>query len=234
MTTSLKIENLTLDLDYQKRLMGVLPDVVDEYSDAMKDGAKFPPVTVFLTGDGYLLVDGFHRVEAAKAIGETSINTVLKTGTTQEAYDYARFTANRTNGMRLNRSDLQAIVLELITDPKYAKKPSTQLAEIANVSHTTIQRARKALDLTPTTIVTKDGVERAVAPKTVDAAGFVPLAGQSEKEKAKAEELIGDLLHDLTNLSITVERVRAKGIELTHEVKSQIEQKVNRLSELLN
>jgi len=40
---------------------------IEDYSEAMVAGAKFPPVTVFYDGTDYWLADGFHRVKAAYA-----------------------------------------------------------------------------------------------------------------------------------------------------------------------
>lgn len=44
-------------------------DVACEYGDAMKSGAKFPPVVAFYDGTDYWLADGFHRVEGAFSVG---------------------------------------------------------------------------------------------------------------------------------------------------------------------
>ena len=45
-------------------------DVVKEYAECMKDGDKFPPVTVFHDGSEYWLANGFHRYFATKSNGE--------------------------------------------------------------------------------------------------------------------------------------------------------------------
>jgi ParB-like chromosome segregation protein Spo0J len=51
------------------------------------DGA--PPVVVFETERGLLLVDGFHRVEAARREGRTTIEAVVRNGSRAEALAYA-------------------------------------------------------------------------------------------------------------------------------------------------
>ena len=43
--------------------------VVAAYAAAMKAGAQFPPVTVFLDGADRWLADGFHRIHAARRAG---------------------------------------------------------------------------------------------------------------------------------------------------------------------
>jgi len=48
-----------------------------------------PAVVVFETEDGMLLVDGFHRVAAARREGRTTIEAEVRTGTRAAALSYA-------------------------------------------------------------------------------------------------------------------------------------------------
>ena len=52
---------------------GIRSDVVEEYAEALTDGAMFPPVIVFYDGTGYWLADGFHRAIATERVGRTEI-----------------------------------------------------------------------------------------------------------------------------------------------------------------
>jgi ParB-like chromosome segregation protein Spo0J len=58
---------------------------VDEYADAMENKAQFPAVTVFYDDTDYWLVDGFHRVAAAKKKGETRISAIIRPGSLADA-----------------------------------------------------------------------------------------------------------------------------------------------------
>lgn len=159
-TQQLKATDLTLTKELQMRLNGINKDTVTEYAEEMRKGAQFPPVVVF-SADGKLLVaDGFHRVKAALEAGLETVAAELHEGSKQDALNYARFVANRKNGMRLTRFDLQALVETLVTETQYAQTPNTELADIAGCSHTMIKRTRERLGRTPETIITKDGVER--------------------------------------------------------------------------
>jgi hypothetical protein len=40
--------------------------VVQNYADALEEGANFPPVTLFYDGSAYWLADGFHCTAAGK------------------------------------------------------------------------------------------------------------------------------------------------------------------------
>lgn len=157
MELTLQIKELVLDNEYQKRVNGINMETVEEYAVAIGHGESFPPITVFDTEDGYIVVDGFHRVAAYRISDYDSILCDVKIGTIQEAYDYARFEANRRNGMRLSKSDQTKIVEEVIRDPRFSQTSSRELAELIGVSNSTVSRLRKVLDLTPTTIIGQDG-----------------------------------------------------------------------------
>jgi ParB-like nuclease domain len=50
---------------------------------------ELPPVVVFKTEQGLLLVDGYHRVAAAQMLGRTTVAADLKAGTRSDALRYA-------------------------------------------------------------------------------------------------------------------------------------------------
>lgn len=160
-TERLPLETVKTEKKHQVRLLGVNPDVVDDYVRALESGEEFPPLTVFRVGDEHTLVDGFHRYEAFRRAGVEAVECEVHEGSEAEAFAYAQFTANRRNGQRLSRADLRAVVVRLVTDEQHANTPNTTLAELAGVSHSTVQRVREELGLKPSFVVTSAGVERA-------------------------------------------------------------------------
>jgi ParB/Sulfiredoxin domain len=52
---------------------------------------QLPPVVVFELDDGLLLVDGYHRVEAARRLGRTVVRAEVRQGSRQDAL---RFTVD--------------------------------------------------------------------------------------------------------------------------------------------
>ena len=74
-------------------------DVVTEYAEAYKAGAKFPAVTVFFDGKDRWLADGFHRYFAAKQAGKTSILETVVPGTLRDAKFHSG-KANQEHGQR--------------------------------------------------------------------------------------------------------------------------------------
>lgn len=157
-TTTVAIADLTIDKKYQMRLIGVAEETIEQYCMAMEAGAVFPPVVVYRVPDGrQILTDGWHRTTAYKQLGRATIEAVIHEGTEKEAYDYARFTANRTNGLRLTRSDLQALCEAVIQDPEYQHRTDLELSRLIGCSDKTIAAARKRLGIYPTMKVSGDG-----------------------------------------------------------------------------
>ena len=101
----MKIKIEELDLSLQTRA-GTDAETIDNYAEAMADGAQFPEVTVFTDGTHYWLADGFHRVMAAKQNGRTAIAADVRKGTEDDAVVFGG-TANNKQGRRPTRADVQ-------------------------------------------------------------------------------------------------------------------------------
>ena len=81
-------------------------DTVDDYADAMRNKAKFPPVTVFADAekDTLWLADGFHRVAAAEMDGYKFVKADVRAGTFADALKFA-LGANANHGLRRSNAD---------------------------------------------------------------------------------------------------------------------------------
>ena len=93
-------------------------DTIGNYAEAMADGAQFPDVTVFTDGARYWLADGFHRVEAARRIGRTTVSADVRKGTEDDAVVFGG-TANNKQGKRPTRADVQHF-LEMVWERREA------------------------------------------------------------------------------------------------------------------
>lgn len=157
-TMKVTIADLTIDKKFQMRLIGVAEETIEQYCMAMQGGAVFPPVVVYRLPDGrQILTDGWHRTTAHRQLGRTTIEATIHEGTEKKEYDYARFTANRTNGLRLTRSDLQALCEAVIQDPEYQHRTDLELSRLIGCSDKTIAAARKRLGIYSTMKVSGDG-----------------------------------------------------------------------------
>ena len=157
---SLPLSSISVERQFQVRLLGTNPDVIKDYVRDMENGDIFPPLVVYNIGDRIVLVDGFHRYKAYVLHKSTEVQCEVLEGTELEALNYARFTANRKNGQRLARADVRAIIIDLVMDTKYENISDRGIAELANVHHVTVASVRKELGLVPEVTVGKDGKTR--------------------------------------------------------------------------
>ena len=137
----MKIKIADLDLSLQTRA-GTDVDTINNYAEAMADGASFPDVTVFTDGTHYWLADGFHRVMAAKQNGKASISADVRKGTADDAVVFGG-TANNKQGKRPTRADVQHF-LSMVWERREAVFGGTptggNLAERCGVSRATGER----------------------------------------------------------------------------------------------
>ena len=108
--TGLPLAAIRFDSDCQTR-MRIDPDTVEDYALRMKDGAAFPPITVFFDGAEYWLADGFHRYAAAKVLarerGDEATATIacdIRRGGRLDAVRFA-LAANAAHGKRREPGD---------------------------------------------------------------------------------------------------------------------------------
>lgn len=100
---ALSLDILVTDAGIQVR-SAIDADVVDEYVQALADGAEFPPVVVFRADGADLLADGFHRLFAYRKADRSEIEADVYHGAREDALWFA-LGANRAHGQRLNRAD---------------------------------------------------------------------------------------------------------------------------------
>lgn len=99
----LNLSKITVDESIQPRTQ-LNETVIAEYSEAMQTGAQFPPVVVFYDGSKYWLADGFHRVQAKKAIGGRKILAEVISGARRNAMLYS-VGANAIHGLQRTNTD---------------------------------------------------------------------------------------------------------------------------------
>jgi FkbM family methyltransferase len=140
------LDSITIDSSFQYRITGTNKEVVKDYVLSMERGDSFPPLVVFETGDKLLLVDGFHRYEAYQNRGTSEVEVEKKKGTKEEALHFARYEANRKNGMRMTNADKAKIVTETLLDPAYSSMSLRQIADLCKVTHPTVLKHKEKLN----------------------------------------------------------------------------------------
>ena len=128
---SFPIEKIFVPTKMKKALK---PEVVGEIAESMLEIGQQTPISVRLDGDRLVLVEGLHRLEACKALGEATILGVLVTA---ELAQHRPQLAERpeVEAERLKMARLKQLRLE-----KEAAEAST--ATIRSVSATQAPRTR--------------------------------------------------------------------------------------------
>lgn len=136
---------IVVDATFQIRKGNLKSAQVKRYADAMKAGQRFPAIKAMKVGGRLVLVDGFHRLAAAKYAGcEESLEVELVgEGNAAEALWYA-FEANRQHGLPLKTRELRDGFKAYVRAKKNltANKQLKSYREISKdlgVGHTTIR-----------------------------------------------------------------------------------------------
>ena len=140
---AIKISDIAIDGGTQQRER-INEEIVAEYAEAMKCGAKFTPVTLFFDGVQYWLADGFHRYHASKAAEMLDILADVHEGTKRDARLFSA-SANGTHGMRLSNADKRRSVLVLLLDKEWAEWSNRDIAKHCHVTHTMVNRLREEI-----------------------------------------------------------------------------------------
>ena len=122
-------------------------EVVEEYAALYEEGAKFPPVRVMRDGQGRnWLVDGFHRVAAARRLGKVRIRAEVESGSRTDAM-WAACGANSSHGLPMSNEDKRkAVTFALELHPEMSDE---NIARHVGVTRMTVVRYRRKLVFPP-------------------------------------------------------------------------------------
>lgn len=143
MMDKVKIEQIRLDGGTQSRAM-VSDETVNDYAEAMKEGAQFPPVIVFYDGQSYWLADGFHRVAAAKKAELTEIAADVRQGAQRDAV-LMSVSVNANHGLRRTQADKRRAIEVLLRDEEWRGWSDREIARRVSVDHKTVAAVRADL-----------------------------------------------------------------------------------------
>jgi hypothetical protein len=142
---------LKVDQSVQQRAGGTAKRVVAEYAEAMRNGAKFLPPTVF-SSDGltFILADGFHRIAAHRLAHPNTpdIECDILAGDRDDALFHA-CGANALHGMRRTPADKRKSVVALLRSDKWSKLSDREIARQCDVSHPFVAKVRKQVETFP-------------------------------------------------------------------------------------
>jgi ParB-like nuclease domain len=154
----MRLTEITVDSSLQGRCK-LDQEVVDEYTEVLREGGKLPPVKLYRVGSSYYLVDGWHRYFAHKKAGLADIEVDITDGSMRDAMLYA-IGANDGHGLRLSNEDKRKKVMMLLDDVEWAEWSDRKIAEVSKVSVMTVGRIRKSLGISHDTVkAIKNGKE---------------------------------------------------------------------------
>jgi hypothetical protein len=136
------LAELKIDPDLQCRARGTQRDVVRQYADDMKRGDIFPAITVFRSGGGTFVANGFHRVAAALEAGITELQAEVKSGSKRDALLHS-VKSDQTVGLRRTTLDKRRSV-ELVL-AAFPKMSNLKLSQLVGVDDKTVKATRDRL-----------------------------------------------------------------------------------------
>ena len=145
-TLELEIDEIQTSSYFQIRSKGT----VSEHVDALVVAESWEPIVVgeFSTeddGDMIFLIDGHHRLEAAKKLGYETIEVKVFDGTVEQAREYA-YQTNLKNGLPLSFAEKKRYALQLLQSD--ASLSNREIGRRSGLSHQTIASLRQG-DMNP-------------------------------------------------------------------------------------
>jgi hypothetical protein len=146
-TTELALDNILASAATQVRKK-LDKDTIDEYTEAVKNGAIFPALVVFseVDSDRYILADGFHRHHAFVNAEMTECKVEVHQGSLHDALLWA-LGCNDEHGLRRSNADKRNAVEVALKDPEISGLQVVQIADICRVNERTVRRIRDDMDL---------------------------------------------------------------------------------------
>ena len=157
----IKVEDIVVDPKLVDRTDGLDFVTVQTYADDMESGAVFPAVEIVSDGQSSWLVDGQHRLAAAKQLGHETITANVTEGDYRDALLKSCAT-NAEHGKPRTNEDKRQKVLMLLEDEEWKNWSDREIARQCKVGHPLVGELRNLTGIsssekTERTYVTKHG-----------------------------------------------------------------------------
>ena len=196
-----KLSELMLSKSYQPR-SGLDEETIAEYADEIADGS-FPAVEVVHIDDKFFVVDGFHRVEAAREAKIKEIKAVVRKGDKHLA-QWLAASSNRKHGLRRTNADKRrAVRMATLAAPHASLR---EVAEHCGVSHELVRSVKE-----PEKVASKPAPKAEVNPDAAFIAKqtATPKGEHDPKSKEAARQLLVQLLGEIETLRARFNAVAA-------------------------
>lgn len=189
--------------------------VVKDYAELMREGVKFPAVTVFYDGAEYWLADGFHRYHAIKSNATATVEAEIHQGSIDDAQLYA-WGANKDRGLTMTAEDNREIIRKMLLHPKWSLWSQAEIARHVGVSAMTVSRVKASMEDAPKTDSKKfvrDGKEHTMNTENVGKKTKTPKAKPTKPDVStvdERDEKIAELADTIQSLSEENETLKDK------------------------
>ena len=139
----IKISDIIMDEEIQSRFE-LKQEHIDDYAEDIESGAEFPPVELFFDGIYHFLADGFHRYQAYKKAGKTTIPSIIHQGDRRKAILFA-VGVNAKHGIRRTNADKERAVRKLLMDDEWGLWSDGEIAKQCAVSQPFVSKLRREL-----------------------------------------------------------------------------------------
>lgn len=140
--TKIKLSDIVIDKDFMMR-DGLDKETIALYKENLENIVASDPIVLFTTPKGLMLVDGFHRLTAAKQLNWESILAKVHAGSVQDAYAYA-CTANLKHGKPLTPKEKKRAICEYIK--LNVELSNVQIGVDVGLPESTIRNYRRELE----------------------------------------------------------------------------------------
>jgi transposase len=182
----MKLELLKIDIGNGTQVrLGIDQKTVGEYTEALMNGDKFPPVKVFHDGLKYYLADGYHRYFAHKNAVFKEIEVEITNGTQRDALQYA-LGANAKHGLKRTNEDKRNAVMIALNDIEWSMLSNREIAKLCGVSHTFVISIKEKIE--------KEKEPKNEKPKDLDTAEKGKFKSVETEEEDYEEDKISELL----------------------------------------
>jgi hypothetical protein len=234
---SINLKAIRIDGGTQSRV-ALNESTVAEYAEAIADGVKLPPVTVFFDGSDNWLADGFHRFHAYSRAGKASLPAEVSAGTQADAVLYAAG-ANSSHGLRRSNADKRRAVEMVLTHPAAAEWSDRKIADHCGVSVPFVSAlrrpevAQKQQERNANTAAKRVLDESPTKPKGCKPITPEPQAVESSEETAPGADELAEAHHTITELAQENERLQdrlyVEAMDASEEEKTQAAETIRSL-----
>ncbi|MCL2305382.1 MAG: hypothetical protein FWC43_08575 [Planctomycetaceae bacterium] len=148
-TDLVKIDAIRTDLGTQARSK-IDQETVQLYAAAMRKFAPFPRILLFRDKavDGYILIDGRHRLDAHKLVhSDLPVSADVVNGTLEEARWFS-YAMNANHGLKRTNADKNRAARLALQHPMGEGKSNCEIADHVGVDEKLIRRVREELEST--------------------------------------------------------------------------------------